>query len=294
MAAPRHPNVGQQEFFKLVYDHAKLDSAVEGTVTTPATVVTIPVAATLSPAITCLAKASYVDTDFMTIIDEYGLAKLFEFDTAGDGVTAGRIQVNISADTTAADVAARLVTAIVANCPWLTVLDNVDGTIDLTHKRPGVAGNEVIITDDVANAGHVVVSPMASGADAVAGSAGSAGTAGTAGGPHTATETFKLFTAERRIRVDRVELLSRDGLAAHATNYWDITVKKDAVIVADWSTKTGEEGTLAADTLADMSLSTTDTELVIAVTDIVSLVLTKVAAAANLPPGRLVIHGRYV
>lgn len=106
--------------------------------------------------ITCVAKASLVDTDYITIGDGVTPAKLYEFDTAGDGVTAGRIQVDISTDTTAAQVAARLKTAIEANQPLFTVTDNADGTLTITHKIPGVVGNSTI-TENVANAGFLVV-----------------------------------------------------------------------------------------------------------------------------------------
>ncbi len=115
----------------------------------------------LSPArasgtITCTTKANYVDTDYMTIGDGMSVAKLYEFDTAGDGVTGGRVQVNISTDTTAAQVAARLRTAILANQPALGVTDNGDGTLTITHNWAGSSGN-VAMTENVTNAGHTVV-----------------------------------------------------------------------------------------------------------------------------------------
>jgi Pectate lyase superfamily protein len=104
--------------------------------------------------ITCTTKANYVDTDFMTIGDGINVAKVYEFDTAGDGVTAGRIQVNISASTTAADVATVLATAITANQPAITVSRNT-GVLTLTHNFSG-PGTNITITENVANAGHTV------------------------------------------------------------------------------------------------------------------------------------------
>lgn len=106
--------------------------------------------------ITCVAKASMADTDYMTIGDGFTPAKVYEFDTAGDGVTGGRIQVNISSDTTAAQVAARLRTAILANQPGLNVVDNADGTLTVTHGWIGSQGNQTM-TENVANAGFTVV-----------------------------------------------------------------------------------------------------------------------------------------
>jgi acetylglutamate kinase len=98
-----------------------------------------------SQLITCVIKANLVDTDFFTIAVD-GVTKVYEFDTVGNGVTVGRVQVNVSTDTTAAQVAARLRTAILANQSTLEVTDNTDGT--LTVVRPdGIA----TFTENVAN-----------------------------------------------------------------------------------------------------------------------------------------------
>ncbi len=107
-----------------------------------------------SGTVVCVAKASLVDTDYVTIGDGIQAPKLYEFDTAGDGVTAGRIQVNVSTDTSATDVANRLKTAIETNQPSLTVV-NTTGTLAVTSKIPGTFAN-VTITENVANAGFTV------------------------------------------------------------------------------------------------------------------------------------------
>ena len=101
--------------------------------------------------VTCVSQANTLDTDYITIAIDDGLTKVYEFDKAGDGVTSGRIQVNISTDTTAATVAARLRTAILANQATLTVTDNADGTLTIT------APNKIMtITETVSNAGFLV------------------------------------------------------------------------------------------------------------------------------------------
>lgn len=105
--------------------------------------------------ITCVAKVNYVDTDYMTVGDGFSAPKEYEFDTAGDGVTSGRIQVNISGATSAADVAATLKTAINTAQPSFSVVDNADGTLSLEHKMVGAIGN-VTMTENVADAGHLV------------------------------------------------------------------------------------------------------------------------------------------
>ena len=112
--------------------------------------------------ITCTTFANYADTDYMTIGDGLSAPKLYEFDTAGDGVTAGRIQVNISGATTAADVATILKTAIDVNQPALSVV-RTSGVLAVTHKMVGVIGN-VTITENVANAAHTVAG-MSGGVD---------------------------------------------------------------------------------------------------------------------------------
>lgn len=107
-----------------------------------------------SGTITCVAKASFDDNDTVTIGDGLSAPKIYEFDFAGDGVTGGSVQVNISSDTTATQVAARLLTAINTNQPSLTV-SNGSGVLTLTSKIPGTAPN-VTITETVTNSGFLV------------------------------------------------------------------------------------------------------------------------------------------
>lgn len=104
-----------------------------------------------SKLVTCVAKANLLDTDYVTITVR-GVAVTYEFDTAGNGVTAGRVQVNVSADTTAATVAARLRTAILANQSALTVTDPVNGTLILDLPD----ATALTITETVADAGFTI------------------------------------------------------------------------------------------------------------------------------------------
>jgi len=114
--------------------------------------------------ITCVAKANFADTDFITITVNT-VPVTYEFDTAGNGVTAGRVQVNISGATTAADCAAILRTAILANQASLRVVDPTDGTlqVDLVDSRG------LTIDETVANAGFTITAGIMQ-ASAVAGS----------------------------------------------------------------------------------------------------------------------------
>ena len=112
----------------------------------------------------------------------------------------------------------------------------------------------------------------------------------------SATTTIKLFTTQRLRRIDRVEYINVTGLAGHATQYWEIALKKGSTVMAQWSTDSDVvgQGTIAADTFVSPVLSSTDANLVTAVDDVIALALTKFSTAANLPAGRIVVHGRYV
>ncbi len=99
---------------------------------------------------TCVAKASMADADFMTVVLAAGTS-VYEFDVAGDGVTTGRVRVNISTDTTAAQVATRLRTALLAAQTQLEVTDNTDGT--LTVVAPDLV---MTASEHVANAGFTI------------------------------------------------------------------------------------------------------------------------------------------
>lgn len=117
--------------------------------------------------ITCATKANLVDTDTMTISMLGKSNVVFEFDTAGDGVTlnSGRVQVNVSADSTAATVATRLRTAILAQFPTLTVVDNADGTLDVS-----LVGDRFSITENVAHASFTITTSTVLAASAASGS----------------------------------------------------------------------------------------------------------------------------
>ncbi len=66
--------------------------------------------------------------------------------------------------------------------------------------------------------------------------------------------------------------------------------------MGQWSTDSdvSGQGTLAAGKVVNPVLSSTDANLVAAAGDVFSLALVKASSAANLPAGRLVVHGSYV
>lgn len=247
-----------QEFFKISFNHPGVAE----------------VAAT--GLITCTTNANMADTDYITIGDGINVPVLYEYDKSANGVTGGRASWAAGAGS-AATVAATLKTAIEANQKAFTVVDNADGTLTLTHKWPGAGGN-VTITENVANAAFLV-SGMSGGVDPTG---------------QSASITYKLETAQRKMRIDKVEYVNPTGLLQDAANYWDVEILKGATSMAKWSTLTGSNGTLTANTIVNPTLSATDANRVAAVDDVISLALTKHASAANLPAGRVVVHGRYV
>lgn len=259
MAIPRTPNSIIQEFFRL-----EMDCPPPGSGTLA------------SGLITCVSNANMADSDYITVGDGINPAILFEYDKSANGVTSGRTAVTAGAST-AADVAAQFAAAIAAALPALTVTDNLNGTVTLTAKVAGAVGN-VTITENVANAGFLV-SGMSSG---------------TANGELGATKTIKAITTQRRFRVDKVEYISPTGFVQDASNYWTIALKKGSTSMAAWSTQTSAQGTIAANTFVNLVLDATDANRVAAVSDVISIVFTKAASAANLPAGRFVAHCRYV
>ncbi len=259
-----------QERFLLAYSHPAPGVAAG------------PVAATAS--FVCETNANMADSDYITIGDGGLNPPLsFEYDKSANGVTGGSVAVTAGAGT-AIQTATSFVTAI--NAAQLAVTaSNVGGTsatVTLTHDIPGVIGNEATLTENVAAAGFTVSGATFSG--------------GAAADTTGATATTKLFTAQRKMRVDKIEYINPTGLAGHSSNYWEIALKKATTVIGQWSTDSdvAGQGTLTADTFVNPVLSSTDADLVIAVDDVVSLALTKAASAANLPAGRIVVHGRYV
>lgn len=112
----------------------------------------------------------------------------------------------------------------------------------------------------------------------------------------TADTTIKLFKVPdgKSLRIDGVDYVNPTGLAADASNHFNLKILKGAsTVMANWSTETGQQGEIAADTFVAMTLSATDANLVAAGADVISLFLDE-TGTQTLPAGRVVIRGRYV
>lgn len=119
--------------------------------------VTVPANAYATGSITAVAKANLVDGETFSISDGYQTVT-FEFDLPPDGVSGGNVVVDVSADTTAVEVASRMVSAINGSALAITA-DNSSGTsatVDLTQDRGGTRGNTTI-AETVTDAGFTKV-----------------------------------------------------------------------------------------------------------------------------------------
>lgn len=108
----------------------------------------------------------------------------------------------------------------------------------------------------------------------------------------TGDTVVKLLKASRAMVIDSVDYINPTGLAEHADNYFAVQVLKGTDVVGTRNTKTGEGGTIAADTFVTLTPGTLAIRTV-AAGDILSLKLDE-SGTATLPVGRIVIHGRYV
>ncbi len=115
-----------------------------------------------------IVSETVVDTDFLvtnftgglaietfTLIDAAATTVVFEFDLYGDGVTDGRVAVDVSAATTDVDVADEMRTAINGAAILITG-SGADETVTLTQDLKASAGNTTI-TETVADAGFTKV-----------------------------------------------------------------------------------------------------------------------------------------
>lgn len=118
---------------------------------------------------TVVAKANLVDGETFVLSDGTNIPQSFEFDVAGDGVTGGRVAVDVSAATTALDVAVVAAAAINATTSatfTYEAIDNLDGTITLRNTT-WLASGTTLQSETVVDAGFILTN-MTGGADGVA------------------------------------------------------------------------------------------------------------------------------
>jgi hypothetical protein len=104
-----------------------------------------------------IAQASMVDGETVTLRDgRNSIATVFEFDKTGNGVTAGRVAVDISTAVTADDCANAFRTACnaVGDTLRITCGTPTSGLVTLTNDHKGSHGNTTV-SETVANAGFI-------------------------------------------------------------------------------------------------------------------------------------------
>jgi hypothetical protein len=110
----------------------------------------------------------------------------------------------------------------------------------------------------------------------------------------TADLTAKLLKVPSFVaafRVEQVEYINPAGLAADPDNYFSISLKNGATVVA--GPLASETDPIAANDFVDLELGETDGNRVLEPGEILSVVFDEIGVA-TLPPGRVVIRGVYV
>lgn len=103
----------------------------------------------------------------------------------------------------------------------------------------------------------------------------------------TASTADKYFRVARKAKLERVTYFNKTGLAADTSNYFAIQIKNGTTVCASWSTQTGAQGALVADTPATVPLSSTATDLIFNAGDFVSFAAVE-TGTATLPAGHIV------
>ena len=105
----------------------------------------------------------------------------------------------------------------------------------------------------------------------------------------TADLTVVLDAPPRRFVIESARYYNATGLVADATNFFNIKVLIGAAIAANWSTETGQEGTIAAATFVQLIVAAAHSG---DAGDVISVLFDR-DATATLPAGRIVIDGFY-
>ena len=109
-----------------------------------------------------------------------------------------------------------------------------------------------------------------------------------------ATATFAVETLlAGTFRVTAIEILNPTGLAQDPANYFSVSLLAGATTIGTFSTLTGAQGTITANTSALFVLSATDANCVAPQGSLLKLVFTK-TGTQTFPAGRIVVHGRYI
>lgn len=125
-----------------------------------------------SATLTMDTKANHPDTETFTLDDGYNPAVIFEIDTTGDGITAGRQRVKADTAVSADDMRDEVIKAInECDVPLdISAASGGTGIVDLTNLRGGALGNTAIA--------HTITAPGFSKTDFASGAANETGDKG--------------------------------------------------------------------------------------------------------------------
>ncbi len=108
----------------------------------------------------------------------------------------------------------------------------------------------------------------------------------------TADLTVVLDAPPKRFYVEGARHYNATGLAEDVTNFMNVKVLIGATVAANYSTETGQEGTIAAAGFPALVNSATPTDLVGAADDVISLFFDE-GGAVTFPAGRTIIDCVY-
>lgn len=108
----------------------------------------------------------------------------------------------------------------------------------------------------------------------------------------TADATDKIYKLGRAFRIDRVKYLNVTGLVQDGTNFFNVRVQIAGSDAANWSSETGQEGTIPVNDWVDMS-DGLDADRVGEADDEITLFMDE-DGDTTLPAGRVQIEGRYL
>jgi hypothetical protein len=114
-------------------------------------------------------------------------------------------------------------------------------------------------------------------------------------GSTTADATTKLYLVDagQAFVIERVSYINPTGLAVDATNFFNLKITDGTNIAANWSTETGTNGALPANTAVEFALSATLADRTIAAGEYVTLFLDE-GGTATLPAGSGFVEGYLV
>lgn len=106
------------------------------------------------------------------------------------------------------------------------------------------------------------------------------------------TQTNIVAKLARRAVVTKVRYYNATGLAAHGSNHALLSLKQGAVTIADWSTETGQEGSITAATWIDFTLGAA-ADLIVEADESLTFVVAE-TGTTTVPAGQWTAYGKYV